>query len=195
MFMTRPRLQYWCAAAAELAAWRKWKLHRSRSTVEKEYRHWTVSLTAPVMAIAPDGTIFHSTVGAVRQENWKAIIDALRDDIRVERDDRVLEVGAGDGTNVRELAARGPEFRWHGLDLVPRHRCILPGDATALPFRDRAFGAVVTYNALEQMSGAVVATVERVRARCEARRCLRRTGLRAGWDSSAIADDSKGLYS
>lgn len=109
------------------------------------------------MAIAPDGTLFHSTVGAVRQENWKAIIDAVHDDIGVERNDRVLEVGAGDGTNVRELAARGPEFRWHGLDLVPRHRGILPGDAMALPFRDRACAAVVTYNALEQMRGAVVA--------------------------------------
>lgn len=68
---------------------------------------------------------------------------------------RVLEIGAGDGINLRGLRSLAFPIEWHGCDLVPRDRSIVTADATSLPFATLAFDAIFTYNAIEQMPGEV----------------------------------------
>ena len=87
-----------------------------------------------------------------------------------------LEVGCGEGRVVRAMAARG--HRVVGLDgsatLIQHARTqddqssYIRGDATALPFADRMFAAIVAYNSLQTMAQAS----DMVRAVAEASRVL-----------------------
>jgi SAM-dependent methyltransferase len=148
----------------ELRRWRGGRQRRTTERVISEYRGRRMDPAQPVVAIDPEGQLHESTAGAVRSRNWRAIVDALAE-LGVRRG-LVLEVGAGDGINLRGLRALTSEVAWIGCDLVPRDASIVAADATRLPFRPAGVDAVVTYNALEQMpretSAAALREIARV---------------------------------
>lgn len=74
---------------------------------------------------------------------------------------RVLDVGCGDGRHILEAARRGSfavgldydvvELRKARLRLEARSIDLIAGDASRLPFRDRAFDAVICTETLEHL--------------------------------------------
>lgn len=141
--------RYLQRGAQEIRAWWRGPQRRTRAQVVREYTDWRVDLEAPALAIYPDGRLENSTIGKVRDHNWRGILEGL-DELGV-RAGTVLEVGAGDGTNLNGLRDLAPHMAWVGCDLVPRTRGLVACDAVRLPFPDRAFEAVITRFALEQM--------------------------------------------
>lgn len=83
----------------------------------------------------------------------------------------VLDVGAGDGRLVRELARRGHAGRVVGVDPTPGPG-VQPAHAEALPFPDARFDVVLFARVLAHLP-------DQARALAEARRVLRPGGQ--GW--------------
>ena len=123
--------------------------YRTKASIREEYGEWRVNLHQPVLAVHPDGRLERMRLATVRAQAWQRILEALAE-LGVDRG-VVLEVGAGDGTNLRALRPLAPHLTWAGCDLIPRSADVCPADATALPFMSNAVAAVVTYHALEQM--------------------------------------------
>ncbi len=102
--------------------------------------------------------------------------------------DDVLEIGPGFGATTRLLAPKVP--RLTALELSERY-CerlrlalgntveVVQGDATALPFADGRFSAVVCFTMLHHIDPPALQD----RAFAEAARVLRETGVFAGTDS------------
>jgi len=98
------------------------------------------------------GAWFESPLGRRVWEDERA---ALRSLIGPPLDQRILDVGAGDGRLARELAEDDAEVialdRSHAMSMAASfqtragQRPVIPvtGDALALPFRDHAFDTVV----------------------------------------------------
>ncbi|WP_229784769.1 class I SAM-dependent methyltransferase [Deinococcus radiotolerans] len=80
----------------------------------------------------------------------------------------VLDVGAGDGRLVRELARRGHAGRVVGVDPTPGPG-VQPASAEALPFPDASFDVVLFARVLAHLP-------DQARALAEARRVLRPGG-------------------
>lgn len=135
----------------ELAAWRRGPHRRTKERIVAEYRSRLVDPARPVVVVDPDGRVRSSTVGAVRTDNWKRILEGLLS-LGV-RSGVVLEVGAGDGINLRGLHELAPEITWIGCDLTPRDTRVIACSAEQLPFASKSVDAVITYAALEQMPG------------------------------------------
>jgi SAM-dependent methyltransferase len=100
----------------------------------------------------------------------------------------VLDVGCGEGALTRALS---PRQRWVGLDrsvtvLAAAPRPALAGDATALPFADRAFAGAAALYVMHHLTDPNAALEE-------IRRVLRRDGVIAvatvsRWDSPEFGD-------
>jgi ubiquinone/menaquinone biosynthesis C-methylase UbiE len=97
----------------------------------------------------------------------------------LEGDERVLDLGCGNGLHLAELARRGHRGAVHGMDLSPgmltaaRSRTdapLLVGDAQRLPFRDGSFGCVLAMHMLYHVP-------DRDLALSEVRRVLRPGGV------------------
>jgi len=81
-----------------------------------------------------------------------------------------LEIGCGEGSNLRRLAARGPTFgldRYHdrvrfASTAVPHARTMV-GDALDLPFADATFASVVVRDLFHHLPDARSAATEAVR--------------------------------
>lgn len=161
--MNHTELLYLKMFVAELLSWfRGWR-PRTRERVIQEYTDWQVDLSLPVLAIHPDGQLQRLTVGDVRQRNWRRILGGLAE-LGVTQGS-VLEIGGGDGTNMRALRQLAPEISWQACDLVPRDIEVCACDATSLPYPDSSFDAVITYNAFEQMPGDIIYRATREIAR------------------------------
>jgi SAM-dependent methyltransferase len=94
-------------------------------------------------------------------------------------DERVLDIGCGNGLHLAELARRGHRGAIHGMDLSPgmltaaRSRAdaaLLVGDAQRLPCRDGSFGCVLAMHTLYHVP-------DRDLALSEIRRVLRPDGV------------------
>lgn len=100
----------------------------------------------------------------------------------------VLDVGCGEGALSRALS---PRHRWVGLDrhltvLAAAPRPAVAGDATALPFADRAFAGAAALYVMHHLKDPNAALKE-------VRRVLRREGIIAvatvsRWDSPEFGD-------
>ncbi|HEX4384219.1 MAG TPA: class I SAM-dependent methyltransferase [Myxococcales bacterium] len=105
---------------------------------------------------------------------------ALIDELRVEDGQRVLEIGCGEGANLRRLQARAPGARLVGADFSRAKTAFvartlnLPAicsDATALPIAGGSFDAVLVRDLLHH-----IAPEARIKVLAEARRVLRPGG-------------------
>ena len=102
--------------------------------------------------------------------------------------DDVLEIGPGFGATTRVLAGLAPALTVLELDAgycqrlrreLPEQVTIVPGDATAMPFQDARFSAVVCFTMLHHLPSP--AAQDRLLA--EVARVLRPGGVFAGTDS------------
>jgi len=107
----------------------------------------------------------------------------------IQLEGEVLELGSGSGANAAELLARYPTVRFTATDvdpamLAPARQClrsfgdrvdVREADATALPFPDASFDAVVTLIMLHHV-------IDWERALAESVRVLRPGGLVVGYD-------------
>jgi arsenite methyltransferase len=98
----------------------------------------------------------------------------VREAVDVRPGERILDLGCGPGYYVAELAEQvGPEGAVAGLDLsapmlaVARSRCeglantsLAEGEATALPFEDASFDAVVSVQVMEYVPDVAAALAE-----------------------------------
>src|SRR2546427_2316233 len=149
--MVATKLSYVRLVAVELVAFLRRRQHRTKPHIIQEYANWRVDLAQTVLTVDPAGRFDHTREGDARQQNWRRILEGLAE-LGVENG-TVLEIGGGDGTNIRGLRQLAPQIRWIACDLVPRSNDVICGDATALPFSPGSVEAVVTYYALEQMPG------------------------------------------
>lgn len=89
-------------------------------------------------------------------------------------DAALLDIGCGTGGLILRLGAKHPQRRWTGLDFSPlacdlaRQRCpasvsIVEGSATALPFADASFDAVISADVLCQFDDPLPAVQEMLR--------------------------------
>jgi ubiquinone/menaquinone biosynthesis C-methylase UbiE len=102
--------------------------------------------------------------------------------------DDVLEIGPGFGATTRVLAGQAPALTVLELDEgycrrlrqeLPREVTIVEGDATAMPFEDARFSAVVCFTMLHHLPSPEAQN----RLLAEVARVLRPGGLFAGTDS------------
>ena len=132
------------------------------------------------------GTLWRSSSATIARE--------LRDQ-RLGRD--VLEIGAGSGSVAKQLLSRDPELAWVAIDIDPHmtqaaatrlhefpNASAETGDATALPFPDGSFDAVVSCLMLHHI-------VDWERAVAEVTRVLRPGGTFVGYDLVRIPLASK----
>jgi len=143
------KLSYARLVLSECRAFVRGRQRRTQAQIIEEYGDWRVNLQQPVLAVHPDGRLERTRVGDVRARNWRRIVEGLGE-LGV-TGGTVLEVGGGDGTNIRGLRESEPRINWIACDLVPRNRAVVQCDATKLPFDEGSLDAVITYNALEQM--------------------------------------------
>lgn len=98
---------------------------------------------------------------------------ALLESVEVEKGERLLEIGCGEGTNLRHLCRRGA--RLYGIDFSPAKTAfarqatgalVVSADAAALPFADGAFAAVLIRDVLHHLPdpGQVLREARRVLA-------------------------------
>lgn len=141
---------------AECWEWRRGRLHRTRAHVIRQYSGRTekLDLKQPLWAVCPDGRMHPTTLGYIRGQNWRLIAGALAELGVV--GGTILEIGAGDGTNLAGMRQVVKEARWFGFDLVPRERGIVQCDAGQLPLPDGSVDAVITHMCLEQMPDRTV---------------------------------------
>ena len=146
--------QYQRIVITDLLKWRRGRIVRTRAEVIRQYSgSGSVDLAQPLIGVSPRGEIVYSTVGDLRGHRWQLIADTLRE-LGVNTG-VALEVGAGDGTNLRGLRRLMPSVSWWGCDLVPRHPEIVAADAVQLPFGSESCDVVLTILSLEQMPGDV----------------------------------------
>jgi ubiquinone/menaquinone biosynthesis C-methylase UbiE len=100
----------------------------------------------------------------------------------------VLEIGAGGGSVARQVLSDNPELAWTAIDIDPRmtqaaavrlsefrHASVKTADATAMPFPDDSFDAVVSCLMLHHI-------IDWERAVAEVARVLRSGGVFVGYD-------------
>jgi SAM-dependent methyltransferase len=153
--------QYFRVVVEEILQWRHGRVVRNRALVTRQYRLKPgVNLDAPTLGRTPEGTVTETPYHVIRSHNWKLITDMLVE-LGATRG-IALEVGAGDGTDVRAMRRMLPAISWHGCDLNPRigNREIIPADAVHLPFRTGTADVVVTSHVLEQMPDVAPALQE-----------------------------------
>jgi SAM-dependent methyltransferase len=103
----------------------------------------------------------------------RTMLGAYLDDLDLEADARVLEIGCGTGAVTRTLAARFPSGRVVGVDpsaiFVERARALAGdtahlsfevGDGRALPFANESFDAVVCHTTLCHVPGPELVLAE-----------------------------------
>lgn len=101
-------------------------------------------------------------VGELMERVNAALIDAAYSKLGVKADERILEVGLGNGGHVAAVLARAPRLTFTGVDISPTMiaaarsrnlRCVEQGQVTleianvaAMPFPDAAFDKAIAIN-------------------------------------------------
>lgn len=123
--------------------------------------------------------------GALWRSSSATVARALQAQ-RLGRD--VLEIGAGSGSVARQVLSSNAELAWTAIDIDPHmtqaaatalsafpHACAITADATAMPFTDESFDAVVSCLMLHHI-------IDWERTVAEVARVLRPGGTFVGYD-------------